>query len=334
MKKIYLLLTFAFAVAISHAQPTLTDANSSPVIGQSFERKTFTPVTGQEGSAGANQTWDWGSLDEDFSAIGDYVSPVGTAHAADHPTATACLVMAGATEYDRSDNTGIFRLAFYNPGQQTEQVYDVPTKFLSYPFSLNSTYTTSYHANIIGPGFSGTQTGDMTVTADAWGTLITPAGTFTNVLRVHTHVVEIVDYGALGIFHQTADQYIYMTPGIHYPIGSVIWGESEGSPYSGGTWSTAAVGINEMNAELYKLSVYPNPANEFASFSYTLSELSSVSVSVMDQTGRIVQKSGEEKMQPGNHTFHVDAAILSNGIYFIQAIINDETASIRMLVNH
>src|SRR6187551_2663289 len=115
MKKIYFLFTFFIAAASSDAQPTLTAANSNPVNGLTFDRKAFTPVTGQEGSAGANQTWDWGSVVEDLSVSGEYISPVGTAHAAENPTATNCLFMSGATEYERGDNAGLYRLAFYNP---------------------------------------------------------------------------------------------------------------------------------------------------------------------------------------------------------------------------
>ena len=334
MKKIYLLFTIITAAASSYAQPTLTSANSNPVTGLTFERKSFTPVTGQEGSGGANQTWNWSAVVEDLSATGSYISPIGTDHAAENPTATACLSLVGALEYQRGDNAGLYRLAFYNPAQQLEQVFDIPFKIIAYPFTMNSTYSSSYHANIVGPGFSGTQDGTMTVTADGWGTLITPSGTYTNVLRVHTHVNEVYDYGVMGQIPQTADQYLFIAPNVHYPIGAITWGDQDGSPFSGGIWSTTAVGINEVNASLYKLSVYPNPANDVTSFSYTLKELSSVAISVMDQTGRIVQKSDDEMLQPGKHIFELDAATLSNGIYFVQAIINNERASIKMLVNH
>ena len=253
MKKIYLLFTVLIAAASSDAQPTLTAANSNPTNGLTFERKAFTPVTGQEGSGGSNQTWDWGSVIEDLSVSGEYTSPAGTAHVAENPTATTCLVISGATEYERGDNSGLYRLAFYNPAQQMEQEYDVPFKIMSYPFTMNSTYSGAYHANIVGPGFSGTQDGTMTATADGWGTLITPSGTYTNVLRIHVHVDEIYDYAGFGQIPQTADQYLFCAPNIRYPIGVVTWGEQDGTPFSGGVWSTSTVGINEVNAAFTSL---------------------------------------------------------------------------------
>ena len=81
MKKLYILSVFIYAVAFADAQPTLNAANTSPVIGMTFDRKTFTPVTGQEGSGGANQTWDWSTTVEDMSAECNFISPVGTLYA-------------------------------------------------------------------------------------------------------------------------------------------------------------------------------------------------------------------------------------------------------------
>jgi len=334
MKKIYSYLALMIASASCFAQPTLTSSTVNPVIGQTVVKKFFTPVVHQEGNAGANQTWDWSTATEESSATGDVISPAGTAYAASYPTATSCFEDAGGSiEYDLGNSSGLYRLGIQSPNPPFSSIYDNSMQLLKYPFSYNGTYTDTYHSNIVGNGFPGTLAGTVTVTADGWGTLITPAGTFTNVLRVHAHMTETYDYGALGTTDQDFDQYSYFKSNVHYPLAEMVSGLSGGSPFSNASWSSSSVGIEEASAAFYKLSVYPNPASTNAEITYTLDKSSEVSIEITDVTGRVVQSFDAAETPPGMHTLPVTASPLSNGIYMVAATIDGRTASIKMVVS-
>jgi hypothetical protein len=333
MKKIYSFISIIIAGASCIAQPTLTASTTNPVIGDNVVKKLFTPIPNQQGNPGANQTWDWSGVSELQTAIGQVISPVGTAYAALYPAANTCFQdSAGAIEYDLGDNTGLYRLGFQNPNSGTSSIYDNSMQILKYPLMYNSTYSDSYHSAVSGPGISGTLDGNVTITADGYGTLITPAGTFTNVLRIHAEINETYDYGFTTIV-QIFDQYNYFKANLHFPLAEVITGTSGGNPFNSASWASASVGINEVNAELYKLSVYPNPVIENAEITYTVNKSSEVNIEIMDVTGRIVQTLNPGYMMPGLHAVPVESDRISNGIYFVALTINGETATTKMVVN-
>jgi len=333
MKKIYFILSLiSVAASATYGQPTLTNATTSPVPGITLEKKFFTPPPGQQGSSGANQSWNWASLVEEMSATGYYINPAGTPHSAAHPTATVCITdNNGAYEYDLGNTNGFFRLGYYNDNSGTELNFSNTTQILKYPLMYNSTWTDTYLASVVIPGGGGSVDGTVTVTADAWGTIITPAGTFTNVLRVHTVVDETYDYGVITI-DQSADQYNFISANYHFPVAEVVYGVSNGSPYSSASWANVSVGIHENNSLLYNMSVFPNPVCEKAILTYTLEKYSSVTLQISDITGRIVQSFIAPESSPGRHELPIDASGLSDGIYSVAAIVEGNSSIAKLVV--
>lgn len=333
MKKIYSLLLLLAGSGVCVAQPTLTAANSNPLIGQSFEKKLFTPVANQHGNAGANQVWDWSGVTEDISGTGEIVNPIGTPYYSTYPSSNICYqVFDGSYEYHLANSAGLYRLGFQSPAAGISNVYTNNVKLMQYPFSMNGTYTDTYAANVGVPGDTGTFSGSVTVTADGWGTLITPSGTYTNVLRVHAAFSEIYLYDIFGPITQTFDQYTYWQPDAHFPLAEYTVGLQGGAPFSSASWTVATVGINELAAENYKLSVYPNPVNTSAEITYTLTKSSDVSLVINDVTGRTIQSLKPAETQPGKHAVPVNAASFSNGIYLVAITIDGETATTKMIV--
>ncbi len=79
---------------------------------------------------------------------------------------------------------------------------------------------------------------------------------------------------------------------------------------------------------------YPNPANQTAVIPFTLNTNKNVTVTVRDIMGRIVEVKELGNMIAGNHQVQISTEQLSNGIYTYTLSTGDESATLKMIVNH
>jgi hypothetical protein len=77
-------------------------------------------------------------------------------------------------------------------------------------------------------------------------------------------------------------------------------------------------GIEEANNPFENIHIYPNPAHDNISVSYTLSEVSNTGIEVTDLNGRQVQRLFYGKQQPGEHTFSAKLDDMPAGMYFLR----------------
>jgi hypothetical protein len=66
------------------------------------------------------------------------------------------------------------------------------------------------------------------------------------------------------------------------------------------------------------MSVYPNPMNDNATVSFNLAQASNVTMSVYNMVGELVYSNGFGTMPAGNQLVRLNAADLSNGMYFVE----------------
>lgn len=337
MKKLYICISvFSFAALTALAQPTLTAAGCLPVVGDAYTSKTFTATPNQQGSSGANQTWNFSALIEENTSSGVMVNPSTTPYYSSYPSATLCAYSAdqGSYDYTMTSGTGLFRVGLESVAAGVSMNYTDHQQELKFPFTFNNTFSDAYTAEFTGPGYTGTRTGNQSFTADAWGTLLTPAGTYTNVLRIHVHDIYTDDYDGLGSFTVTLDNYFFYKEGTHWPLMNfAIASDGINTTYAG-AWSVSGVGINEVDAQLYQLSVYPNPVGTKGNISYTLRQSGRVGITISDAQGRMVKKFDDVSVGAGIQTVPVDASELSNGIYVVALTVDEQTAMTKMIVQH
>jgi hypothetical protein len=77
----------------------------------------------------------------------------------------------------------------------------------------------------------------------------------------------------------------------------------------------STVDVPTVAATTSNITVYPNPAQDEATLSFSLTEQSDVQVQIVDGVGRTVSTIANEKMDAGVHTYSVNTAVLANGIY-------------------
>jgi len=196
----------------AQAQIILTEANA-PVIGDAFTYATDTlPQNVSIGQPGADQTWDFSSLQPHLISTIDMIEPTQAPNSDDFPGATiaqalddgsfgfASITPAGVTalgtSLDLFGNDDFISLVF-NP---TQTLYAFPTTF-------GTTYSDTY-------GFSVTVDGSdfdvdsirvqleatQTVDTDAYGTLITPEG---SAQALRQRIVTVAETTLFALFFGT-----------------------------------------------------------------------------------------------------------------------------------
>ena len=179
MKK-FLLVAFVLNCSIIVAQPTITSAsfNSYSDVGTTYSGSSTTLSIG---STGANQTWNFSSLQ--LTSDGSYSSTaVATAPYSDEFSNSNFFVKYSDPGFD--DIYDIFSISSTKLdalGSTTDtgvsEVYSNPRTVYVFPFNYTNSFTDSYE-------ISGETLITTTITYDAYGTLITSFGTYPNVARI------------------------------------------------------------------------------------------------------------------------------------------------------
>jgi hypothetical protein len=179
MKTTFSLLTSLYLLPVALcAQPTIT-TNEFYNIGAVIEMTNCDASAVNAGASGAGVTWN-------FSALGSSggTSTTTVAHATSSVFITSNLMITlpgGLIEYVDENSTDSYINGTYDPAT------NITTNYNNYdeskrPVTYNTNYVDSYRVIITSPSTVGT--GHITETGDAYGTLMLPTGTFTNVLRI------------------------------------------------------------------------------------------------------------------------------------------------------
>ena len=80
------------------------------------------------------------------------------------------------------------------------------------------------------------------------------------------------------------------------------------------------------------VALYPNPTNSLTNVSYSLAKNSTVSVSVVDVTGKIVYTATEGNKASGNNKLQIETSALANGAYFINLNVDGKTITQKLSV--
>lgn len=206
-------------------------------------------------------------------------------------------------------------------------LHEDPKLEIKAPFSYQEEVTDQFkgtnYVKFQGQEFVQIRTGTTTLKADAYGTLITPAGTFTNVLRVRTQE-DIVDEFMNIPTEQHNVRYSWYSPDQKYlllQMDSIAQEQFGGSSfvstsigYRSGTVSTA-IG-DELSDEL-KLKVFPNPTTDLVQIEFELSEPETLQISVRNIIGQNLI-SLPTQFASGKMQQYLNLSSISPGIYFIQ----------------
>lgn len=285
------ILSFCSAALIAlgtQAQPTLTAATNTPQPGGGYTIN-YGPYV-PPGGTGANQTWNLAGLATDSSITVERVPPSTTTNGGQFPTATVAEVSDGSTAYFRVGTNGVYLLGYEGEGMAV--VYSDEGRFMSFPCSHQTSWTDTYSATFEDEELEVIMAGSIEGEADAYGTLILPTGTLTNVLRVHW-VQEEETTSGMFTFNTVFDNYLYYVPGLPYPVVQTISATSE---VLGNTitneftqWiADLSTTTPEFSQHGTQLQIHPVPTNEVLNYEMPGHFRGTNTIAITDASGRTV----------------------------------------------
>jgi len=311
MKQLLAICSAALLATAASAQPTLTAATNTPLVGTSFA-VNFGPYV-QPGSAGPNRTWDLSTLSIDSSLTAQYINASNTPHSAQFPNATIAEVNDLVAQYYRVASDGI-HFAGSDDGESVI-VHAPQGTYLPFPCTFGTSWSSPQNATFLIEESEVIRTGTFTGQVDGYGTLVMPGGSIPNVLRVHwTHVLQD-DLGFFAIDH-TYDSYAYFVAGQAWPIAELLTSTID---FGGGTqtsqfsrWS-ADLSTNIQARSPVQASVFPNPTTGILNVTWPNDFGTRAAVSVVDMVGRSVML-GQYHLD-ANSTQAIDLQAFHSGTY-------------------
>jgi hypothetical protein len=273
MKTLYTSLFALSLTTLSFGQVTLTGADVNGTIGESFAYTQSNWMA--EGPAGAAQTWDLSSL-----------VPT-TAGSLTHGSANAGFPATNITQTDAAGSSIYYD--FSAAGQTIHGIeagvtlitYQNAQTSLEFPLSLGVSGSDSHACTFTSGGYPFSRAGTTTWEADGWGTVITPNGTYTDVLRVKL-TQTYTDTYSLGTIDYDVTIYQWLKAGIHYPVAGLTDIVTSLGDSQYGVYLTGNVSLDEMDKA--SISVYPNPT----SGNVTINGVSTGEYQVFSNDGRVV----------------------------------------------
>lgn len=312
-----LLLSLCTAASLSAvAQPTITSAILP--IGGDMEVGMQTMMLTSPGPAGANVNWDFSNVS--FSP-GDttiyYICPgapgcsqfPGSTLAANNPVDDFYTHYAAGTQKYTA-------LGYYDVTD--DYVFDDPEDLLRFPMTYTNSYTDSFNVLFdYAANFVVRRKGQIVVTADGYGTLKLPNGTYNNVLRVKA-VEDFSDSsgGTPLVFH--IEQYAWYDPTLRSPLITFSVFSSPAAPmpqYYAQYRSNIPTAVAQTALQSGSIGLYPNPATDVLTLTLpTAIDASRAAISVSDVTGRSMPVA----ISATGHTATIQVTTLPAGLYLMQ----------------
>lgn len=304
MNQFLSLTVFIFIGLSLAAQPVIQSSDFYPSIGETFtihEANYMNP-----GSSGNNVTWDLSGLNSN-STISLNILPADP----NFPNSTHQFEFVGQVD----NHLKLTPQAFEIVGEVTpfENIdYSDPIKIFEFPMTIGDQFTDIFSGVFDQSGTSIQRSGSIDVEVDGYGTLITPQGTFTDVLRIHSIRTVNDDLGGMTIT-STIDMYQWIQAGTHTELANVRTLTMPGTQITQALYLGGTVGLNDESLD-HSLTIYPNPSQDIVSLAY---DLKIDKVEIFDMNGRSV---------PANFNISnnsIDISSLNAGIYYVSVFSNN-----------
>lgn len=299
-----------------YAQPVLTKNGMTPSTGEKFTVHFFNAVPA--GPAGPNQTWDLSTqVQIDTNMDQYYGTSICTAGGLYHNLFLRNSPVGGGFLYITSD-TNMKEVAYCNFGAGT--AVTTRKKILKFPFAYNEAYTTLFDTSFIS-GVNGDYHAihhRMDAISDGYGTLITPVGTWQNVMRVKYIITEkdtdIINFGPASqtnVDTITNISYAWYKEDIHHPVAYLETGIQNHrvlpDPVGTNTFnanpsyyiSYISVGLNDQEKN-NGLLIYPSPARDFIYIQAPDPSFKNGTVMIYNFTSQLILKSIGSKINVEN----------------------------------
>lgn len=353
MKKSTLILLLAFG-PILHAQPTLTSANSNPLIGEVFCGHQLSSFSLSAGPSGAGVTWNFAS---EFGSTTDtltYVNCSSTPYCDSFTTSNIAAKTSGGWgggwsynwySYYNATSSAFslvaseeYKFGYYTFGTTPPSRAFGERDLMYYPATYLSAHFDSW--NISRPAYDRYMFVVDSTSCDAYGTLILPSGTYTNVLRFRQVTIRkdsSLDWmsSSWEVTSTRNEQYRWYTPDFHNPLMTITYDTTSGmSSFVSDAWYYTRLSVAATQTVKTKLNwqVYPIPATENIHVTFNLGVASSVAFTLTDIAGRVVYKIDRTWVSSTNE-ISIPVKGLVAGIYMLRATGEGVSAVQKVIIN-
>lgn len=326
MTKYIIILLFPF---IGISQPTLTN-DFAPNFGDQFNAQFIDNPNFNPGPEGANQIWDFSSLQGQFELHFNILDPADTPESEEFPGASFVwnIVEFETFFYYLSNEDSISQMgnAVATDTETTFLVINSDLEdALQFPITFGTSYNyhTAYDNYLFGSLiFSGQRDGSLT--ADGYGTIITPYGTYDNVLRLK---IVTSEFG----FNNT--QYVWYDEKSFLPI--LVY-ESSDDPEENPSLYYTDIDLALASKDMDKINT-PNIFFSYASNSIIFNSMElgqkfeNIQLSSID--GNLIQSGiySNSYIDSVNNKFKLNNSLRS-GIYILSYVENDVARSIPIYI--
>lgn len=334
MKKIYFLAISIMAFQTMNAQITLTAANNTPSLGDSFTQNTYDANTVTAGSAGANITWNFASLTAQSTQSFNMVTPSSLSDGSNHPSSNVATSSSTGEVYMYVDTDELSIAGNYVPGTLRESFTDV-RELTKFPITFGNSFSETFDGTINNIGASQTfdRGGTIAITADGYGDLILPYGTITNVLRVKVISLYSDGQGGTPFINYEDTTYLWYNASTKFPIMNWTILNSGGFSTLKSGWyldqSSVVVSLGDDFTPNNPITIYPNPVSNNQTTILLDKLYENAQLQVIDITGKIV-KAENVAATSKNITLKLDG--LNKGIYFVQILHDNALISSEKII--
>ncbi|HHG85170.1 MAG TPA: T9SS type A sorting domain-containing protein [Bacteroidetes bacterium] len=265
----------------------------------------------QANTSGPNQTWDYSlTTFNSLEDSGRYINITSTFSGWNYNFAYH-FITPGQPKYEFYQLSSLYlRYAGYARADIAIDtlILATPSVILPVPINFGDSLTEPITGHYINGGFPISLSGNTHLIADAYGTVILPWATYSNVLRVH-----VTDTLSLFGQHQTNSTYYYYDTSQRYPI-LVIYDKAPAIGY------TTRLGILTSRTEAQTLEsphIFPNPASDRIYLQTQTFAHHTLRVNLYTLTGQHLK---DWLVSPGNgyEAISLDLPPLATGLYLLQ----------------
>ncbi|MEG0926663.1 T9SS type A sorting domain-containing protein [Chryseobacterium sp.] len=318
MKKLTLILFLASGIMV-YAQPSITRAGVDRInstITLKSEDVTGTTITA--GPAGANVNWDFsGYTGTNTLTITTKTCP-GQSNCFRFPTANRITAPTGIETNDFSIMTDTE--ATMLGSHSGPSLGDVTTTYVNplieykFPVTYLQQFDDTYEFNSVSAAIGNTnETGQVSQTVDAYGTIITPTGTYTNVLRIKrmrtaTQIIASTPAPITATYTNESYQWVSQTAGtvFSFAINTFVLLGNTNIAKTVSYLETEVLSTIDLDSKKAEISVYPNPSTDFITLG-SKEDIKKVSISSLD---------GKVALKAENPT-NINISKLPKGVYIL-----------------
>lgn len=271
MKKLYLTLLI-FTVLKTAAQPVISADHAiqpGTITYQHADPVTLSGLT--PGPSGANVSWDFSQYSSSATTSQIMYNCPGNSNCSDFNGANKMIGNSNGDSYSymvySNNELSTIGSKSINPSGTTLYTYGNPKLELKFPITYLQSFMDSWTSYSTPSGTS--ETGNHTVTVDAYGTLKTPLGTFPNTLRTKriVHVTNNVTGSPLTT--SEVEIYTWISSGYSGALLTIGFADTTISGYPTIHTRSLSYGMNILTlgnkdwAADKQIDIYPNPTSDF-----------------------------------------------------------------------